>query len=1135
LVGYNILNVSTSFSASRNVSGPAASTGGLVGYNIGAASLVSNCAWDKYTSAPAFCVRINDGTESCTSVENNLSYFQGNVNLNSPMSSWDFVGVWQKRANDFPVLAWQGLGDVIAPQLNLNKIEASLILSSTAVIFNFTATDAMSIPISCSIYLDNILNQTNQSVSNDTLTNFNIPSISEGNHNWSITCIDAVGNSNSSIIRNFTIDITAPRITAIIYSPNLTDPLDPSSILIFNVTISESVVNVSSVILQYYNGTSWSNSTMTNNSAANYNTTITLSSTETNYTFNILANDSLGNSNSSANQSFSSYWDCSWLATSDLGAVSGWDQNKFIGNLTINNTGDIQYTNNNCTLSFHLTHSFSAGRVYFDNWANNAWLGYYDPTILPAKNNLTITINATFLTEVKQEGLIISLAEVAGRSNQASRNTTATLVSNLAGPYLYEKTTTYPTSVYLTAGEFNLQAYLRNLMGSTTINENNTAYNVSFYLVLPEGITNASGAYSMNYSNITDNALNYLNTNLTFSDLASISNGVKTFTLKVSGYNLSNNLIQDAYGQTTLTEAVNVTFLCYNESDSVIVTSCGSLDGDYVAPTTTVTSSSASGGGGGGSISTTEKIGEVFELIRGEEGSFKFTVKNKYNSTMRNIKVSVTGLNSEYIQLSPDKISKLEPYASEDIQVIITTPKYFTSRRYQLKFDIEASLVVDNLDNSYREQKTVTLLIVDFTSAQAIKMLNQSSIWLKEMNSSGFQVNQLSSLLDSMNKLFTDYDFLALEETYTTIKKLYESAIESDKIMQEIRPLIIEAEKSGISVTETKRLLYLAESAFSRGDYLASLTRIKEAQLSYALETKGEFNPLYYIKNHPIQSSGFLIVFVLVSYSSFLIVKLKLYKRKIQLLDSEEKLIIGLMKVIQKECFEAAKMSMDEYESAIIQYEARLNKIIQEKINTETKLAYLFKLKGRNQALSTERARLVELIRETQKDYMERGKLETRIYENMLKGYASRLSEVEEELALVEAKNALANKGFIGSRRGLFSKIVLSIARVFKRGPEKIKTVSQKEIKTKSAIIQPPVRSIKPSLFSRIKSLFKKKQVGIKVRKLSELKQDSSKKQEVQEKKMIVGEKHVQGTKEWWDEIKNNIEKESKFFKWFRK
>src|SRR6056297_1834814 len=116
------------------------------------------------------------------------------------------------------------------------------------------------------------------------------------------------------------------------------------------------------------------------------------------------------------------------------------------------------------------------------------------------------------------------------------------------------------------------------------------------------------------------------------------------------------------------------------------------------------------------------------------------------------------------------------------------------------------------------------------------------------------------------------------------------------------------------------------------------------------------------------------------------------------------------MKVVQRETFEKSRMGMGEYSNAMYQYEQRLREVVQGKISSETALANLFKFRGKEKALEQERERLLGMINKTQSDYLEKGKLETRVYENMLKSYSKRLAEVEEKMATVYAKKQLRKR-----------------------------------------------------------------------------------------------------------------------------
>ena len=136
----------------------------------------------------------------------------------------------------------------------------------------------------------------------------------------------------------------------------------------------------------------------------------------------------------------------------------------------------------------------------------------------------------------------------------------------------------------------------------------------------------------------------------------------------------------------------------------------------------------------------------------------------------------------------------------------------------------------------------------------------------------------------------------------------------------------------------------------------------------------------------------------------------------------EEDILLGLMKTVQRECFDEKKMSMAEYSEAMLQYERNLNVVVKKTVELESKKANLLKF-GRDEArLKHESKRLFELIKETQKRYMDREDLETRGYEDKMKSFTSRLGEVEEQLATIEAQKAIKKKGFFGGIRKWFGK-----------------------------------------------------------------------------------------------------------------
>jgi hypothetical protein len=184
------------------------------------------------------------------------------------------------------------------------------------------------------------------------------------------------------------------------------------------------------------------------------------------------------------------------------------------------------------------------------------------------------------------------------------------------------------------------------------------------------------------------------------------------------------------------------------------------------------------------------------------------------------------------------------------------------------------------------------------------------------------------------------------------------------------------------------------------------------------LETKGEFNLLYAIKNKPIESLGIFISLSLIGIGSGYLIRIRFLKRKLRLLGEEEMLLLQLIKVVQRDCFENNRMSMGEYNESMVQYENRLSEIIQTRINIETKVANLMRFSGKRNALIQEQARLLALIRQVQDDYLNREKIETRAYENMLKTYSGRLNGIQEELAFMDAQEQIKKANGFWKRLG---------------------------------------------------------------------------------------------------------------------
>jgi hypothetical protein len=182
--------------------------------------------------------------------------------------------------------------DVTPPVVSLVSPAPGAYLNSSSITFSFNATDDQSTTLNCSLYINNILNKTNSSVINGSITSFQVTGLTDGSYNWKINCSDQSGNSNVSETRTFIIDTIKP--TVAINSPSSNVFLNSKTISI-NLTVSD--VNLNYTNISILQGSSVINSTV---SYLSGNQLIYLSvSSDGIYNISAVVYDKSNNSNSS--------------------------------------------------------------------------------------------------------------------------------------------------------------------------------------------------------------------------------------------------------------------------------------------------------------------------------------------------------------------------------------------------------------------------------------------------------------------------------------------------------------------------------------------------------------------------------------------------------------------------------------------------------------------------------------------------------------------------------------------------------------------------------------------------------------------------------------------------------------------
>lgn len=127
------------------------------------------------------------------------------------------------------------------PVVNLTSpLNNTIFHNQQSINFSYIATDDNDLSFLCTIFLDNIANQS-QITQNNTATNFTINGIAKGTHSWRVECLDSGGMNGVSvtwfftiglhdveIVLNYTNSINGIRITAMNGTDIMDDPANLS-------------------------------------------------------------------------------------------------------------------------------------------------------------------------------------------------------------------------------------------------------------------------------------------------------------------------------------------------------------------------------------------------------------------------------------------------------------------------------------------------------------------------------------------------------------------------------------------------------------------------------------------------------------------------------------------------------------------------------------------------------------------------------------------------------------------------------------------------------------------------------------------------------------------------------------------
>ncbi len=836
--------------------------------------------------------------------------------------------------------------------------------------------------------------------------------------------------AKNSTIKSWQIsvsDLKAPKVWKITLTPDDNASIDPDSNITFDANINEYTgVSQVKLFIRYYNETTqgWSdwNAISMNFSSQpsdyNYNYTLTYNipaDLNKHFQYKIYTKDTQGNDANSDTNNFYAYIDYTWgLAPTNFGTkTEALDANITIGDINITNTGDAPIT-------FSITSNWDPGKNVFFNLQPGSTP--YEITV-NAGQTASVNTKVTTKTTERSDSLTITFTPKISSAQPQNATSSGTIISLAGGPFMFVEIPTYNQSVL--QGDTG-----KSYVAKVTNKGNEDANNVVLAWTLPEGWTITSGSSSVSISTLGIDE--YLFNSIVVSISESAQSGTVTLTATAT---------PDGNELKTRSESVNVVVVSTQTSQAPTCSDgiqnhgetgidcggpCPPCGGGVVGTSSASSSSSSSGGGGGGSIFTTEEqvrtffqTVEKFELVRGKDQEFKVRIKNPFpDKELRNITAEVTGLLSKYLNIENPEIPSLKPDEESFLKVKIVAPKYFEPGRHELTFTIKGVLSVKKrnsiVDTPFTFKTNVTLFIRDITKKEAAEIISKAKSEIAELVSMGLNVSEMRNILEEaeINIDANEYDLAA--NNANTILALGKIAKEAVQEMKKLDELISKSEEERIDIPKTKKMRELAKLALDRGDFQNALDVLKEAHLTHSLETKGAFNYGYFIMQNSFAISTGAIAGILFFIVSLISLKRFSLKNKIKTLKAEEKLLIELIKETQHQCFVAGKISMNEYQDALNHYEKKFTEAIEKMIEAENELINQLNIKSKRTKLAEERERILNELKETQKQYFKEGLIETRMYQAKIENLTKRLNEIEKNITYEEAISSIRkNSGWL--------------------------------------------------------------------------------------------------------------------------
>lgn len=828
-------------------------------------------------------------------------------------------------------------------------------------------------------YTKGTLNHLNESV------NWTISNVTDGFYKWA--CLAYNNQSEGAWSSNYTFYVDAispPVVNSITLSPSSTDDIDPN----MNISVTANVTdysNVSYVVFQWKITEIWTNDTMDcNNVTGLYeNATINIDQGGGVYIYRIWSNDTSGHSGYSSTYNVTASLDYTWNnVPSDFGTVYGLicsseDENRYVGTLIINNTGD-------ASLSFIIT----------DDWLLAVNFNTTNSFSLNAKEVKHINVTAQFASAASDNNMKLNITASRGGVTPVPvySEITANLISTApsGGPYFDDDDITiftYPTSAYHST-QYNLSAKLKNI-------GNETATEVWINWTLPTGWSLVSGNLSLYVGNLNGTAL---------GDNTAWNNVTVLISPSTAAAGVQNLSVAAASNNSLSANATVSVYVVCNSDDSVCGSGCSYVtDDDCIIP------QQASGGSTITSISGLTKeykfsmaVPSRIDVNRGESTKFRVGINNTVSGTKLTIDYFyISGYPQTFISFTPSSLAGIPYNGMQYFDVEIKAPTYAVYNEYNLDITAKGRFYEGNKTNNAEKSAKVTLVTHKTITNETAKYLESAETAVSEMQGAGFDTEKISALADQLKKAVDDGKYDVAKELSESIMQTKQSAFSTENKIRETEEKIVAIKSQNFALPESERMIRLAKAAFMRGEYDRAEERVTNALIVYAAESVNA-NMWISFYNSAWIIAAIAVALATVAFMGKKSIMRSSLSRTMTDLSSEEKKIYELMEKLQKDHFVDKKIGDETYERNLKNFESAIMENKNKRMET---LRKLMEISGKEAVimLSDEEKRLKNAMADMQRKYFEQNKIGKYRYTIAMKGFKEELIEIERLKDMTEA------------------------------------------------------------------------------------------------------------------------------------